>query len=808
MLVGRTVIYGGALYVRRLFAVYISLVGGSFCLAASDAQDLFDLSFEELLNVKITTGSLTDFVAKHSPSAITTIQREQIELSAARNIAGVLEEHVPGMMLMTHTAGDKIGIRGLIAAENYKLLLLVNGVNVTNNVYEGAMMELDQWELGDIERIEVVRGPGSVTYGSGAIAGVINIITKSAREVSGVSEWSVSYVPEYHGKGFSFQAAKQLGSWSSYFFGSVRESDGLQNPDYFQLRPDAASDIRYVGKRPTDVKGPQPYLGDTLDEPQVKLHLDLDDGRNFRVWARYTESGQSHTFTTYSAFSDKDGNLVSDTPTRKRSIRNFVVSPEYESELNDKWGLTLRASLDAQEYIRYDFRNVDWPEDHPNNIRDYAFSQERLVASALFDYDDGESLKVATGFEYNRTGVHAPWGKNSDHIWVREGLHLVSDADTSIYLQYPDASRRPSLDALEEVGGGLDFDTFTQLSEVTYDLRTGARIVYAHRLDFPEISDTMFAPRLSWIADFSEESTLRISAQRSLRMMPLRAQYLFDKYDRSESMSGRDHESLDSLEVAFTKLVSDSFLLDVNAFYNDSDTVGYTGQDLQFLGDLQLWGVELQGRFQWGNTELIVNHSYIDLLDMAMNPELKTGENRNNISFSDYFYYTGGDVPILLESYGSGLNNWSNNSTRLIVTSKFLDDRLIVRLSARMNWDYEGSYDEIEMYQRAYDTFDTSSLDADDLVAFERQRTEFERERGFLDAEDAYQSDVHFNASLSYRWDLKQSSELVASLFVENLFGEEKRYHVSTGSSNYYPSRPVFVEEPTSVGLRVSVRYR
>ncbi|MDG1751516.1 MAG: TonB-dependent receptor plug domain-containing protein [Thalassotalea sp.] len=178
------------------------LVSPFFCataIASSEPvyseDDIFNLSLEELSKISIKTGSLIGSSTSKSPSAITIINRNKIEISGAKNLAHLLEQHVPGMMLMTHSEGEKIGLRGQIAAENYKLLLLVNGKNVTNMVYEGVITEIDQWGLGDIEQVEVIRGPGSVTYGTGAVAGVINIITKFAK--SNLPKWSIG-VSENH----------------------------------------------------------------------------------------------------------------------------------------------------------------------------------------------------------------------------------------------------------------------------------------------------------------------------------------------------------------------------------------------------------------------------------------------------------------------------------------------------------------------------------------------------------------------------------------------------------------------------------
>tara|TARA_B110000037_G_scaffold163942_1_gene185306 strand:- start:2644 stop:3057 length:414 start_codon:yes stop_codon:yes gene_type:complete len=137
-----------------------------------------------------------------------------------------------------------------------------------------------------------------------------------------------------------------------------------------------------------------------------------------------------------------------------------------------------------------------------------------------------------------------------------------------------------------------------------------------------------------------------------------------------------------------------------------------------------------------------------------------------------------------------------------------MDRKLVTHISARMNWDHEGSYDEMEMFQRAYDNFNTSTLDADALALFENQRSEFERERALLDAEDAYQQDLSVNASLSYSWETKHDSKIVATLYAANILGDLKRYYVSTGSSREYPQRLQYLEEPTSIGLRISVKYR
>ena len=74
-------------------------------------SELMSLSLEDLADIRVSTGGLTNSTSATSASAITIIRQEQIELSAAKNLANLLEQHVPGLVLMEHSEVSKIGIR-------------------------------------------------------------------------------------------------------------------------------------------------------------------------------------------------------------------------------------------------------------------------------------------------------------------------------------------------------------------------------------------------------------------------------------------------------------------------------------------------------------------------------------------------------------------------------------------------------------------------------------------------------------------------------------------------------------------------
>src|SRR5439155_3059341 len=116
----------------------------------------------------------------------------------------LLEVYVPGALWMAHNEGPHPGFRGIIVDRNYKFLLLVDGRLMNQKAHDGAVTELENWDLSDIAQIDVLRGPGSVTYGPGAIAGVISITTKSARKFAG-QEARFTLVAPYDSRGIAVQ---------------------------------------------------------------------------------------------------------------------------------------------------------------------------------------------------------------------------------------------------------------------------------------------------------------------------------------------------------------------------------------------------------------------------------------------------------------------------------------------------------------------------------------------------------------------------------------------------------------------------
>jgi iron complex outermembrane recepter protein len=153
--------------------------------AAAAVEDFTNLSLEELMKVEVTTASKTPQTLIHTAAAAFVITQEDIRRSGTTNIPELLRM-VPGIEVARVNAHTyAITARGFNGVYANKLLVLIDGRSVYTPLFSGVQWDLQDTMLEDIERIEVIRGPGGTLWGANAFNGVINIITKSAHETQG-----------------------------------------------------------------------------------------------------------------------------------------------------------------------------------------------------------------------------------------------------------------------------------------------------------------------------------------------------------------------------------------------------------------------------------------------------------------------------------------------------------------------------------------------------------------------------------------------------------------------------------------------
>jgi iron complex outermembrane receptor protein len=149
-------------------------------------EPLKRLSLEELGNIKTTTASKEPVAATRTPAAIYVITQEDIRRSGATSIPEVLRL-VPGVeVARIDSSRWSIGVRGFGSRLSRSVLVLIDGRTVYTPLFAGVYWDVQDTLLEDIERIEVVRGPGGTIWGANAVNAVINIITQSARHTHGI----------------------------------------------------------------------------------------------------------------------------------------------------------------------------------------------------------------------------------------------------------------------------------------------------------------------------------------------------------------------------------------------------------------------------------------------------------------------------------------------------------------------------------------------------------------------------------------------------------------------------------------------
>ena len=155
------------------------------CQAKAAAPDLTQFSIEELMQVKVVSATKVEQTLEDTAAAVFVITADDIRRLGATNVMEALRL-APGVdVSRIDSSRWAISIRGFNGRFANKLLVLIDGRTVYNSQFSGVYWEVQDLFLPDIERIEVIRGPGGSVWGANAVNGVINIITRKSKDTQG-----------------------------------------------------------------------------------------------------------------------------------------------------------------------------------------------------------------------------------------------------------------------------------------------------------------------------------------------------------------------------------------------------------------------------------------------------------------------------------------------------------------------------------------------------------------------------------------------------------------------------------------------
>ncbi len=394
--------------------------------------DLTTLSLEELLSIEVTVTSAAKRPQRlgDTAAAAFVLTGDEIRRSGVMTIPDALRL-VPGVQVAQIDANKwAVSVRGFNGRYANKLLVLIDGRSVYTPVFSGVFWEREGVFLEDIDRIEVIRGPGAALWGANAVNGVINIITKPASKTQGGLVTAHVGTEERGGAGVRYGGQiGGVGHYRVYAEARARDAgvlaDGTRTNDTGKLgRTGFRTDLALGAHDTLTVQGDlfkgnagEATLAPLLTPPFVRL-IEQDErgvaGNLLGRWTRRLSNSSHVSLQAYYQHSTSDsflGHLREET---------MDVELEHGFALTDRqdvlWGVDLRH---YQSDLRGSYLIGGYPNRIDRLVSMFAQDEITLVPSRLkltlgskFEHND------YTGFEV-QPSVRLAWTPHPDHtVWA------------------------------------------------------------------------------------------------------------------------------------------------------------------------------------------------------------------------------------------------------------------------------------------------------------------------------------------------------------------------------------------------------
>jgi outer membrane receptor protein involved in Fe transport len=222
---------------RKILPILIVsfLIQSPFLFAQNSANDnLSELSIEELMSIQVVSSTQQSVRFAEAPSSTFVVTGDQLRKWGIRRISELVERLVPGAISAEDFDDMILSFRGITADNNLRVLLLINGHEYNSQWNNGPSSEVELGMLDDIKKVEVLIGPHTAVYGSAAFLGVINIITKTGNDFSGV-QVTGNYGSGDYKKGGLIIGGRTDDKLNYFLSAGGLAAEGLDNNDNFPL---------------------------------------------------------------------------------------------------------------------------------------------------------------------------------------------------------------------------------------------------------------------------------------------------------------------------------------------------------------------------------------------------------------------------------------------------------------------------------------------------------------------------------------------------------------------------------------------
>jgi outer membrane receptor protein involved in Fe transport len=658
---------------KYTFLLLIILVAISSAVIAADIanstekQDYFSMSMEDLMNIPISTGSLTDTSRRKVPATTTTITREDIRRTGARNLDELLLITVPNLQQRLQTHFNKhLGLRGIISDRDDKYLILVNGRVMNERTYLGAVTERDLPLLTDIYQIDVIRGGGSALYGPGAIAMVINIITEDSRTFKGTEVTSrVGSIEEFYSG--EFKHTIDLGQDEGiYLYAGASKypgADGDDAPVYASGWYGETDPSRWDALSPSAYKHTTARWNSSFrSRPLYKLHAQYNKD-DFELWTRFTQGGMTHP--NAQNFGVTDGG---------EGYQQGTVFAKNTFELTDTLSLDTAFSyqltdIDVQK-SKYKVPDDYFSNDVPMTLtriynETFGYSEENYFSKAIFQWKpiEGHQLAFGTEYNYNKLG--------------RGGYGWPGDDGTK--------------DTISKLGK-WETEMKSIVGEYQWNVNDWVTLFAGGRIDYHSYTDAMYSPRGALIFTPTEKDTIKLMVSRSTRTN-LEQEMRDVRYIQGDH-GAAPAELSDSWEIRYERQQTKNLWMGGSFFYQNRSPIAWNGTTNGPVGTIKSWGLEGEISYRTEKFNITASHSFTKLRSIELEPGVETFYSANQYGF------------------GNDFACWDDHSTKLMATY-FATDKLSIDSSLQMYWGSNGlsDYAKVREYKYEENGLDTSGYD-------------------------------------------------------------------------------------------------
>lgn len=539
---------------------------------ATDEQDLFSLSFEDLLNVQVDIASKTSETLSSVPSTMSVFSRKQIQALGVDNAYEVMN-FVPGMQ---STRGDWVGAvpkdhaRG-VYLDSGNVLVMINGERVNESSFGKASVYMPYIPIEVIEKIEFIRGPGSALYGSNAFLGVMNIVTSKERN------------------------ALQLVVGNNGRYGATG-----------QFNTSFSDDTSLFASISYDQKDGESYPQGVKD-PLEALYLEAGvDFKKLKLRARYNETSL-----------DEFLNLAGYSTQNQHTSDNTFVGIKYNWVNNDK--LKLDSSYSYTKHNISSAGLIAAFDDIPDFLLGPAWQTTDSKFETELSYQFENQWQLAAGIEYAEAkqveaGVRTSYYDDEsmlviiDPAYYQQGIVTVMDFPEFASLKYT-------------------FETYSAYGQLKIPYSDALTLFVGARYDDVKDIDSKFSPRLAAVYVINPEHTVKVQYGESFRT-PVTNE-LFSNDDVTVGNPSLRSESVKTTELVWHYQTSELqanavlFYNELNDFINIEPTQS-TDTLFTFANSFntQNSGIELDGTWQ-SSKEFSVTGTYTQYFEDPINASFK-----------------------------------------------------------------------------------------------------------------------------------------------------------------------------------------